>query len=71
MNSVTIQVYVVVDEDGDYAVGTDEDEARENYEASYSAPSRRLVCVELDVEKPTMVTVKGKLPMSGQGVVLK
>lgn len=66
----TIELWVRVDENGDFGMGTDADTADEQYGenvGSLDGLSSRLVCVKLEVELPTALELTGEAPMLGEG----
>lgn len=66
----TVTVWVVVDADGSYTVGTDSDEANEAYERLYGVPGpRRVLCMALGVELPVVVELSGTVPAERVGPV--
>lgn len=58
-----LEIYVVVDSDGNYSCGVNASLARENYgndvQAIEEADGFRMVCVKLQVALPAEVTVEG------------
>lgn len=67
---VVIELYVVVDADGDYSVGVNRDSAFERYsEDVNSSPCRpmRAVRVLVSVPCPDEMTLKGALPAEPGG----
>lgn len=52
-----IEIYIVMDSDGDYEVGRDQDEAQESYadniSDSYTGP-RRVTCLKLRMTPPAV-----------------
>lgn len=64
MELLDIEVWVMVDEDGDCGVGRDEEEARERYAEDVGGDGpRRLVCVQLQVPRPAAAVVRGSVPL--------
>jgi hypothetical protein len=60
--SVEVEVWVIVDESGDTAIGTDSDAAIEAYEDSIGGNlPRRLMKVLLTVPVPKPIIVRGKV----------
>lgn len=63
---VAAEVCILVDSCGDYAVGKDEAEARENYESTIQALADadgfRIVRVKLNVPLPAVVTLAADVP---------
>lgn len=60
-----VEVVVVVDADGEYAVGVDADDAGNNYDASYDTSvqiPRRLVRITLNVPLPQVVELEAEIP---------
>lgn len=57
-----VEIWVVVDDDGNYAFGCDQDQAREAYEEDFSGLCRRAVCVTLKVPTPKPIEVTGEVP---------
>lgn len=67
-DTVEIEVWVMVDACGDYAVGTDEDSAKESYSDGIGATEpARMVKVILTVPKPKAVTLRGTVPAETEG----
>jgi hypothetical protein len=62
-NMATVEMFACVDQDGDYAVGKDEDAAREAYESEFCALNEtagfRLVKVTVNVPCPEVVELTG------------
>lgn len=58
-----IDIYAVVDSDGEYEIGRDEDEATERFEENYaSSMPRQLIHMSIGVPLPRVVEVTGELP---------
>jgi hypothetical protein len=58
-----VEVWVMVDQDGDYDVGTSEELARENYDGNIGGDAaRRLVKLLLTVPLPEPLVVTGVIP---------
>lgn len=66
MATKRIEVWVCVDEGGDYACGNDRDGALDDYvDAIDGTGPTRLIRVLLDVPLPTPVTLTGAVPAEG------
>lgn len=60
---IEVEVFVVVNSDGDYACGIDEESANESFEDSIGGGGqRRMVRVVLKVPQPTISTLTGIVP---------
>lgn len=71
---IEVQVWILVDSDGDYVIATDQDDVHTKYVEDVSEESslpKRLVCVTLQVPAPQMVHVKATLPEESAGVSAK
>lgn len=66
-----IEVWVVVDGDGVYDVGKDEESACEQYAENVGGHGTREVCIRLTVEVPETVVVSAVLPAKGGKVAVK
>lgn len=65
-----VEVWVVVDESGDYEVGKEQDQAQERYDDEIgSSGPRRYVRVVLSVPTPAPVTLKGTVPAEGEALL--
>lgn len=65
-----VEVWVIVDADGEYGVGFDEDTAADDYSNNGSSSIRRVVRVTLNVPLPTVTEVEATLPaLPSDGVV--
>jgi hypothetical protein len=68
----TVQVYLVVDADGDYGVGRDEDKAAESYRDdindAYCGPMRS-ICLELEVEPAVVEVLTASIPAGARGKI--
>lgn len=65
-----IEVWVIVDADGEYGVGVDEETAGESYSDNGSSNARRVIRVVLNVPLPTVTEVEATLPaLPSEGVV--
>ncbi len=66
MATATLEVWIVVDDAGDYATGTSADEATENYEANVqevtNAMGIRTVCLNLTVPLPKTIELTADVP---------
>ncbi len=63
-----IEIYAVVDRDGDYEVGKDEDEALERYGDNIGAyASRHTIKMSLTVPLPKPIEVSATLPEKEDG----
>lgn len=60
----SVEVWVLVDDQGEYAIGVDEEQAIERYDEDFqgSASCRRAVKVTLTIPTPKPIEVKGELP---------
>ena len=65
-----IELWVVVDNEGDYAVGNDEDSAHETYNDSIGGVTTRTIKLRLNVALPTVVELVGTVPATGQAAEL-
>lgn len=69
MKTAKCELYVLVDEAGDYVASHDQEQLKELYEASIQDIDGtfgiRVVKVELTVPLPTTTTVKATLPEQG------
>ena len=58
-----IEVWVMVNADGEYDCGTDEEKATENFEANCSTDGgRQLIKITLTVPLPETIEVEGTVP---------
>lgn len=65
-----LEVWVVVDANGEYGVGFDEDTASDDYSNNGSSSNRRVIRVTLNVPLPTVTEVTATLPaVPSEGVV--
>lgn len=65
-----IEVWVIVDADGEYGVGVDEETAGDSYSDNGSSNARRVIRVVLNVPLPTVTEVEATLPaLPSEGVV--
>lgn len=66
MKTGTIELWVCVDENGDYAVGKDRDQSQENYagEIGDDSAGRRYITVLLTVPLPNPIEVAGTVEIS-------
>jgi hypothetical protein len=64
------EVFVIVDEDGDYSVGADQDSASEHYVDNYGGDVRRVVRIVLEVPLPTIIELTGTVPPEGTSATL-
>ena len=63
-----IEIYVVVDSDGDYEVGINDEEATERYGETISASlPRRLIKMTITVPLPRMIEVTAAIPEKDDG----
>ena len=66
-----LELWLVVDADGDYAVGKDAEEAcqsyRENVTNDLPDGAMRQVCVKLMVPLPKPMVVRGEVPVEHEG----
>lgn len=64
-----VEVWVVIDQDGNYAVGANEDQAREHYEedigAIGDATAFQAYQLNLSVPTPAAIVVSGALKQAG------
>jgi hypothetical protein len=71
IKTAAVEVWVIVDENGDYAVGGNEDQCNESYDNDVNASgARRMVKVTLVVPLPIAMEVKGEVPAEGGEVTL-
>jgi hypothetical protein len=72
METVQVEVWVIVDADGDYAVGSSMDDAGEAFDDNIGGHSpRRAVKVTLTVPKPKAVELVGTVPAEVEGGELR
>lgn len=65
-----VEIWVIVNESGEWEVGTGEDEAVERFNANCSADeNRRRVCLKLQVPVPETVTLTGAVPGGADGEI--
>ena len=67
-NYVEVEVYVLVDETGDYVASHDLDEVGDKYNDCIGESGglpRRLVKLKVMVEKPTVTVLTGEAPLTG------
>lgn len=58
-----IEVWVIVDEDGEYAVATEQDAAEEAYDESVGGSDcRRAIKITLKVPLPKPIELRGEVP---------
>lgn len=63
-----LEVWLVVDESGDYVVAKDQSEAAELFENEVGGSEpRRQVCVKLRVPAPKVVELVGEVPAESNG----
>ncbi len=63
MEKVTVEVWVIVDCDGNYSVGLDLDAAHEVYDGEYGAQGpRRVLKLAVDCPIPAEVELTGAVP---------
>jgi hypothetical protein len=63
MATATVELWVVVDENGDYAIGATQDEAHERYSEDIGAAcATRVLNVKLAVPHPKPVEITGTVP---------
>lgn len=66
-----VEIWVTVDESGDYGIGKEADTANEHYQDAIGGPlPRRMVKVLLQVELPKEVELTGEAPLVGTGAKL-
>ncbi|MEJ2117873.1 MAG: hypothetical protein P8Y36_08225 [Alphaproteobacteria bacterium] len=65
---VEVNFILMVDEDGDYEIGQDEDEARERFDAEVGSDrARHLIHLSIRVPMPQPIKVSGALPRREDG----
>lgn len=72
-NILEIEVWIVVDESGDYAIGKDEDEACERYTDDIGGGdnySKRRIKVSIQVPKPKVLELTGTVPAEAEAAEL-
>ena len=63
-----VKIVLMVDEDGDYVVGQDEDEARELYDKEIGSDrARHFIHLSIRVPLPRAIQVSGTLPKQDDG----
>ena len=63
-----VNIVLLVDEDGDYAVGQDEDDARERYDDEVGGDrARHFIHLSIRVPLPWPIHVSGTLPKQEDG----
>jgi hypothetical protein len=63
-----VNIVLLVDEDGDYAVGQDEDDARERYDDEVGGDrARHFIHLSIRVPLPRPIHVSGDLPRQKDG----
>jgi hypothetical protein len=68
LTTAAVEIYIVVDDEGDYEVGRDEDEATERYGDSFSTyMPRRLIKMTVTVPLPRTIEVAAALPEKDDG----
>ena len=69
MNVCECEIYVVIDQSGDYAVGNSADAAREKYEEDIGGLNEcegfRIVRMKVNVPLPEVVELTGTVPAQG------
>ena len=63
-----VEIFVVVDDDGNYAVGADADAAAQSFEEGIGTlpAMNRLIRIDLEVEKPAPLVLAGVALGNGQ-----
>lgn len=64
-----IEVWILIDENGDYATGVDAEEAACEYESDIGCgddTAKRLIKVTLNVPLPVVVELTGDVPSEGE-----
>ena len=57
------KVWILMDADGCYGVGTDAGYAEDDYDEGHGTnPARRLICLNVHVEQPTLTEVDVSVP---------
>lgn len=65
-----IEVWVMVNESGEWEVGTSVDEVGERFSANCSTnESSRVVCLKLKVPAPVVLTLTGEVPEELNGTI--
>lgn len=63
-----LEVWIVVDEGGDYALGKDQEGACQAFEDEIGGDQpRRQVCVKLKVPAPKVIELTGEVPAEPEG----
>jgi hypothetical protein len=60
MEPVNVEVYVIVNDDGDYSCGADLDAATEKFEEEYGGTVRRVLLLSVEVPRPVIQELRGK-----------
>lgn len=72
MKTKTLEVWVVVDADGDYAVGTDEETACDAFDSEVGGNhGRRVVKMSVTVPLPAVIELTGEVPAEPEPAALK
>lgn len=67
---IEVEVFVLVDADGDYRTGHDEESVNELFNSDLNSDgARRMVKVVLQVPKPTAVVLRGEVPAEPEGEI--
>ena len=61
------EIYLVVDSEGNYSVGSDLDSARDAYDADNNEPIRRVVCLTVELPTPQKTAVNVSIPADKAG----
>lgn len=65
---VEIEIYIVVDEDGDYELGKEQDEATERYDENISSlQAKHVIKMTVQVPAPRIIEVAAALPATQDG----
>jgi hypothetical protein len=64
------EVWVLIDENGDYSVGKDQEQAQEDYDGNINAPgAKRMVKLTIKIPLPVPVEVTVNVPEEKTGKV--
>jgi hypothetical protein len=66
--NATLEIYVLVDSDGNYSVGTDQDACQDKFEEDNGGHlPNRLIRIMLDTPLPEVTVLSGKVPPAATG----
>jgi enoyl-CoA hydratase/carnithine racemase len=64
-NECIVEVFVIVDDDGNYSCGADLDAATDKYNDDFGATARRVLRLVVTCSKPQIVELQGRAPETG------